>query len=125
MIDATRPPPEGRQIVQRYGDGGFTVSGVALRGPILILPDRTLPWTATRPDEVSATGLAALRSAEPPIELLIVGMGAAFMLVPPALRLELKGWGIAAEAMATPAACRTYNVLATEGRRVAAALIPV
>ena len=125
MIDATRPPPEGRQIVQRYGDGGFTVSGVALRGPILILPDRTLPWTATRSDEVSATGLAALRSAEPAVELLIVGMGAAFMLVPPALRLELKGWGIAAEAMATPAACRTYNVLATEGRRVAAALIPV
>ena len=100
MIDATRPPPEGRQIVQRYGDGGFTVSGVVLRGPILILPDRTLPWTATRPDEVSAAGLAALRSAEPAVELLIVGMG-------------------------TPAACRTYNVLATEGRRVAAALIPV
>lgn len=125
MIDATRPPPEGRQIVQRYGDAGFTVSGITLRGSILVLPDRTLPWGVDRPEDVTAASLAGLRSTEPAIELLILGMGAAFMLVPPPLRLELKGWGIAAEAMATPAACRTFNVLAMEGRRVAAALIAV
>lgn len=111
--------------MQAYGAGGFTVSGVAYRGSILILPDRTLAWSATAPGQVSADSLAALRAAAMPVDLLIMGMGSGFMLLPPALRSELKGWGIVAESMGTPAACRTYNVLAMEGRRVAAALVAV
>ena len=125
VIDATRPAPEGRQLVSAYGAGGFTVSGVVHRGSILILPDRTLPWSASANDQVSADSLFALQAAALPVELLIVGMGPGFALLPAALRSELKGWGIVAESMATPAACRTYNVLAMEGRRVAAALVAV
>ena len=123
MIDATRAPPEGRQIIQSYGEGGFTVSGVALRGSILILPDRTVPWPVGSAALLGPESLVALRTAEPAVELLILGMGPAFVPVPSQLRVELKGWGIAAEGMATPAACRTYNLLATEGRRGAAPLI--
>ncbi len=46
-----------------------------------------------------------------------------FALLPPALRQAVRAWGPVVEAMATPAACRTYNLLLAEGRRVAAALI--
>ena len=125
MIDTTSPPPPGRQLVQAYRPGEFTVSGATFRGSILVLPDRTLPWAVSAADQVTADSLSSLRSTSGAVELLIIGMGAGFALLPAPLRAGLKAWGIVAEAMATPAACRTYNVLAVEGRRVAAALIAV
>lgn len=115
--------PEGRLLVQRYRVGGFTIGGVTLTGSVLVLPDRAVGWAAGAMDEVTLDGLAALRTAAPPVELLLLGTGPAFALAPVALREGLRGWGIVVETMATPAACRTYNVLVAEGRRVAAALL--
>lgn len=115
--------PEGRQLVQRYRPGGFTIGGRHLSGSVLVLPDRTMAWAAAAMAEVTLDGLAALRTAQLPVELLLLGTGAAFVVAPPALREGLRGWGIVVETMATPAACRTYNLLVAEGRRVAAALI--
>jgi len=59
------------------------------------------------------------------VELLLFGQGARMAPVPPALRQGLREAGIGLEPMDTGAACRTYNVLAAEGRRIAAALIAV
>ena len=59
------------------------------------------------------------------VEVLIIGTGNTFELVEPALRIALRQKGIGVEAMTTPAACRTFNVLLTEGRKVAAALLPM
>jgi uncharacterized protein len=115
--------PEGRPLVQRYRVGGFTIGGVTLTGSVLILPDRAVGWAASAMDEVTLDGLAALRTAEPSVDLLLLGTGPAFALAPAALREGLRGWGIVVETMATPAACRTYNLLVAEGRRVAAALL--
>ncbi len=115
--------PEGRPLIQRYRVGGFTIGGVALSGSVLVLPDRAVAWAASALGEVTLDGLAPLRTAEPPVELLLLGTGAAFILPPAAVREGLRGWGIVVESMATPAACRTYNLLVAEGRRVAAALI--
>ena len=67
--------------------------------------------------------LAPIVAAAPAVELLILGLGPRFLPVPAALRQALKDQGIALEAMDTGAACRTYNVLLAEDRRVAAALI--
>jgi uncharacterized protein len=74
---------------------------------------------------ITSDSLLPITRAEPAIELLILGCGAKFALAPAALRDELRGHGIVVEAMATPAACRTYNVLLAEDRRVAAALIAI
>lgn len=115
--------PEDRPLVQRYRPGGFTISGVALTGSVLILPTRTLSWPVSAPADMTLDGLAVLRAADPPVDLLLLGTGAGFAQAPPALREGLRGWGIVVETMATPAACRTYNLLVAEGRRVAAALI--
>ncbi|MFO1067156.1 MAG: Mth938-like domain-containing protein [Geminicoccaceae bacterium] len=122
-MEVTPLIPEGRQLVQSYRPGGFTVSGVRHDGSILVMPDRTLPWAATALAEVTTESLAGLREAQPAIELLLLGTGAGFALVDPKLRAEVRQWGIVIDGMTTPAAARTYNVLLAEGRRVAAALL--
>ncbi len=67
--------------------------------------------------------LEPIRAAEPAVEILMLGCGGRFAMVPAELRQALRAEGIALEAMDTGAACRTYNVLLAEDRRVAAALI--
>src|SRR5436309_7176910 len=110
----------GRQIIERYGAAGFRVSGVIYAGPVLVFPDRTLSWEAAA---LTVESLAPV-VAHGGIELLLLGLGRHVAPVTPALRLWLKGEGIAVEPMDTGAACRTYNVLIGEDRRVAAALLP-
>ena len=114
-----------RQLVQSYHGGGFTVSGVRHEGSLLVFPDRVLPWAVRRMDELTLASLEAVHAPGPAPDILVVGTGAGFALFPPDLRAAVKGWGTVVEAMATPAACRTYNVLLAEERRVAAALIAV
>ncbi len=118
--------PEGRQIIQSYWSGGFTVTGVRHHGGLVITATRTGALEGAG-GEISREELAVLRplAEAGELELVIIGTGSAFRPCPAALRSELRGWGLAAEAMATPAACRTYNLLITEGRRVAAALLPI
>ena len=110
-------------VVQAYRAGGFTIAGVHHRGSVLVFPDRGVPWAAPEPGALAELGLAAVRTAEPVPEILVLGLGAGFVLVPPALRAAVRTWGPVIEAMGTPAACRTYNVLLAEQRRVAGALI--
>ena len=74
----------------------------------------------TPPPRPSSPWLAA----EPRIDILLFGSGATFALAPAPLRTALGARGIATESMDTGAACRTYNVLMAEDRRVAAALLP-
>jgi len=59
------------------------------------------------------------------VEVLLIGCGPRMVLLPSALRRQIREAGIGMDAMDTGAACRTYNVLISEGRRAAAALIPV
>ncbi len=113
------PPP----VLSGYGEGGFRVSGEFLTGSILLLPDRAAPWSAASLADASIENLASVFTAEPRPELLLIGCGRQIMFAPPALRAAIKGQGLALEVLDTGAACRTYNVLLAEGRRVAAALI--
>jgi uncharacterized protein len=112
---------EGRLPVDSYGSGGFRVGGAVHRGPLALLPEGVVPW-----DGLPDLGPFAERAAS--FDVLIVGTGAAVAAVTPALaearrRLEAAGAGV--DLMTTPSAARTYNVLLAEGRRVAAALMPV
>jgi uncharacterized protein len=113
----------GLQVVQAYGAGGFTVSGVRHTGSVLVFPDRVVAWSVDSPDELDLASLEPIRTAEPLPDILVVGIGASFVSFPPALRQAVRAWGPVVEAMATASACRTYNVLLAEQRRVAAALI--
>ncbi len=63
--------------------------------------------------------------ADPAIEILLIGCGIRATLIKADILADIKSAGIAFESMDTGAACRTFNVLMSEDRRVAAALIPV
>jgi uncharacterized protein len=112
---------EGRLPVDSYGAGGFRVAGAVHRGPLALLPEGVITWGGL-PD----LGPFVERAAD--FDVLIVGTGADAAAVPTGFaearaRLEAAGAGV--DVMATPSAARTYNVLLAEGRRVAAALMPV
>ena len=108
-----------RQVIERYGASGFRVAGVVFAGPVLVFPERTILWENAAP---TIEGLAPV-VAEGGIELVLLGLGRRGAPVAPTLRAALKAHGIGVEAMDTGAACRTYNVLLAEDRRVAAALL--
>lgn len=122
-MDITPAVPEGSQIINGYGPGLFRIAGVVHNGSVLVLPDRTLPWAVTEFPDVGIDGLEAILSATPPVDVLLLGCGQAMALPPRDLRTALRERGVVLEPMDTGAACRTFNVLLTEGRRAAAALI--
>jgi len=124
-VDLTPLIPAGRQIVESYGDGRFRVTGVVYEGSILVFPGRTVPWPVSAMGQLDAASLAPVvaEAGAGSIDLLLLGCGARMALVPSALRQQLRDAGVVVEAMDTGAACRTYNVLTADGRRVAAALI--
>jgi uncharacterized protein len=122
-MDVTPLIPADRQVIDSYGAAGFHVSGVAYDSAILVFPDGTLPWAVTALAEISAESLAPVM-ARGDIQILLLGCGRRMQPVTPAVRKALRQAGIVVDAMDTGAACRTYNVLLAEDRRVAAALLP-
>ena len=124
-MDLVPRAPAGRQVINAYGNGGFVVSGTRHPGSVLVFPDRTLAWPVTDAAAITAESLTPLLVAQPPPEILLLGLGAATVSLGDDLRAVLKAHGAIVEAMSTGAACRTYNVLTSELRRVAAALIAI
>jgi uncharacterized protein len=124
-MDVTPLIPQGRQLIERYGNGGFRVSGESHRGSILVLPEWSAAWPVVSIDELDLASLEPVLAADPPIEVLLIGCGRSMALIDPDLRAAARARGVALEPMDTGAACRTYNVLMAEDRRVAAALIAV
>jgi len=122
-VEVTSLTPGGRQLIQAYRQGGFTVAGIRYEGSLLVMPERTVAWPVGTLDAVTLESVAPITASEGDVELLILGCGAAFAPAPPALCDGLRSFGVVVEAMTTPAACRTYNVLLAEDRRVATALI--
>lgn len=123
-MDITPLIPQGRQIIQAYGAGGFTVSGVRYEGSVLVLPQRCISIALSELSQLSEEMLAPLMQPPKP-ELLLVGCGAAIGVVRPSWREFPRRHAIALDVMDTGAACRTFNVLAGEERRAAAILIAV
>ncbi|MFC7331959.1 Mth938-like domain-containing protein [Rhodocista pekingensis] len=124
-MDITPLIPADRQVIDTYGPGRFRISNTLYETAVLVFPDRTLLWDIRTFDGLDTASFQAVRTAEPPVELLLLGCGPRMQLLPAAVRQDLRRAGIVVEAMDTPAACRTYNVLLAEGRRVAAALLPI
>jgi uncharacterized protein len=101
-----------------YGPGFFRVGGEVVPGDILVHPGAVRSWGGYR-DAATITALAG------EVDVIFVGTGADVAHIPADLRAAIEEAGMGVEAMTTPAACRTYNVLIGEGRRVAAAVLAV
>jgi uncharacterized protein len=126
-MDVTPLIPQGKQVIDGYGDGGFRVSGTRVEGSIIVFPDRLIAWQAVALAEVTAALLDTVKAegTAGQVDLLLLGTGQRMAQIDRGLRQELRGAGVVIEVMDTGAACRTYNVLLSEGRKVAAALIAV
>ena len=110
--------PEGLLPVEGYGSGFFRIGGQRLEGPLLTLSTGPKPWGGLGDHD----GLRALAGD---VDVVLFGMGADIAHLPQELEELLEALRIGAEVMATPSACRAYNVLLGEGRRVALAALPV
>jgi len=123
LADKTLPAPDPAQVqlIRSYGPGRFLISYDEWREPVLVTPYKTVPWKVTRAEELSLDVLKGIEN----VELLVVGCGAKVVFLPPPLRATFRQAGVALEVVDTGAACRIYNVLVAEGRRAAAALIPL
>ncbi|MEM1431209.1 MAG: Mth938-like domain-containing protein [Pseudomonadota bacterium] len=109
--------PDARPV-EGYGPGFFRIGGDVIEGALLAGPDGFAPWEGLG-------DLPPLLAMEGKVDVLFLGTGADMAHPPAALRAALEEIGIGVEAMASPTACRTYNVTLSEGRRVALAALPV
>jgi uncharacterized protein len=121
-LDRLEETELGRQGVTGYRPGGFRIGSTWHEGHLLLLPDGVVSWDIASPEALSEKSLEALRAIEPPADILLLGMGAKAPLLPFELRRALSAWGLSVESMPTPSACRTFNLLLAEERRVVAAL---
>jgi uncharacterized protein len=113
---------EGRNLFTGYGDGYVDVNGTRHHANVVVAADAVVPgWSVGPLDSLTPDDIRRLSDLMP--EIVLLGSGAAFRLPAPALLAPLYEDVIGVEVMDTRAACRTYNILLSEGRRVVAALI--
>lgn len=119
-------PLSGSHTITGHGPGFVVIDGVHVSNPVIILPDAIInPWRIASPMH-KATSLcvddfADIFDRKP--ELVVFGAGAIFRFPDRRILAAFAEARIGFEVMDTPAACRTYNVLVSEGRRIAAALL--
>ncbi len=117
-----RQPPS----IDALGGGGFRVSGQRIEGSLLILCDQAHAWPADSLASLTPADFSAVIDAgREAVEFVLLGTGSVLAPPPKAVREALQALAIGLEVMDTPAAARLYNVLASDGRRVAACLIAV
>lgn len=119
MQDIMPPVGADAQVIQSYGAGGFRIGNAEYDTPVIVLPTQTFVWDGA----LTLESLAPILSAVPKPEVLLFGTGKMHVRVDAQLRMQLKQQGIGTDTMDTGAACRTFNILLGEGRRVVAALM--
>ncbi len=112
---------EGRNLFSGYGHGYVTINNIRYERSLIVLPDRILDWEVADFDDLTEAAFTALAGLT--LEILILGTGARLRFPHPSTTRALQSAGIALEVMDTHAACRTYNILLSEDRRVGAALL--
>ncbi|MCX2722786.1 Mth938-like domain-containing protein [Roseibium salinum] len=115
----------GRAPVDAYGDGGFRFAQMSHRGSLLCVPSGIYGWNLADPSEFSLDAFATVFEEQADIEVLLIGTGTDLRPIPAELKERFREAGILADPMATGAAVRTFNVLLSENRAVAAALLAV
>ena len=104
--------------IDGYGHGFFRVGGRVVEGAVICTQNAVRSWGGYD-DPQPLIDLAG------EVDVVFVGTGTDIAHIPSALRQTLEAAGVGVESMNSPSACRTYNITLSEGRRVAAALLPV
>ncbi|MGQ0749488.1 MAG: Mth938-like domain-containing protein [Betaproteobacteria bacterium] len=111
----------GQNLFTGYGDGFVAVNGARHETHLLVTSERVVHWNVGSFESLTAdtAGELIARGAE----IIILGTGASLRFPPPEIARRIAAAGIGLEVMDSKAACRTYNVLMAEGRRVLAAIL--
>ena len=110
-----------RNTITGYGAGYVVVNGTRHEENLIVLAERILPWGAASFESLGAENFLELAQLD--LEVVLLGTGARLRFPSPQATRPLVEARIGFEVMDAQAACRTYNILAAEGRRVAAALL--
>jgi uncharacterized protein len=122
MSRVERREAEG-PLVQGFAGGGFSVDGNVYRA-LFLTPRRAEEWTPPALSELGEEHLGLLLALDPAPEFLLLGTGPSLGFPPRALVRALEARGIGVEVMDSRAAARTWGLLRSEERWIAAALMP-
>ncbi len=115
-------PGGGIHRIDAYAAGHIVISGRDYCVGLIVSPRRVVEgWGPAEPTELAAQHIAALIELDP--QVIVIGTGAHQVFPHPSLYAPAHNRGVGIEVMDTGAACRTYNILVGEGRRVAAGLM--
>jgi uncharacterized protein len=110
-------------LVRRYDAGVIVIGEQRITRPCIVSPQELLlDWSASSIAELSESDLQPLLARR--ADIVLLGGGETQQLPGSALRAMFRAHGIAPECMSLGAACRTYNILASEARSVLAGLFP-
>ncbi len=115
----------GRAAIESYGDGGFRFADMSHIGSLLCLPSGIYAWNISQAGGLTPSSLERVAQEAASIEVLLIGTGHDHLPLGDELRSYLREYSISCDPMNTGAAVRTFNVLLSEKRAVAAALIAV
>lgn len=118
-IEYEGPPP-----IDSSGGGGFRLNEMFREGHLFITPATVATWQAAQ-GAMTIDAFAPIIAEAADIDVLLVGMGVDIAALPRDVREAIEAAGIGVEVMSTPSACRTYNILLAEDRRVAVAVIAI
>lgn len=117
----TQQRPDGANLIRRYGADFIVVGNREIRASCIVTPAQIEPWTPVNVDAMTPESLQPLFELKP--EVVVLSTGATQKFPRAALRAEFATRKIGLEVMEIGAACRTYNVLVGEERRVVAAVL--
>lgn len=121
-MDITQDIADAKYTITGYNDDCIFVNDEPYRQSLIVSPDSLItPWEVSRADQLNEENLAQVIRALP--EIVIIGTGEKLVLPDPKIIAYFAQYQIGLETMNTPAACRTYGVLAAEARKVMVAII--
>ncbi len=122
-MDINLEIPQGHLFIRSISDAGIRVNDDYYSGPFILNGQQLVPeWDVDSFDDISEETLQIIFDMQP--ELVLIGCGDTQVFLPPAIQALFFRRNIGFEVMITDAACRTFNVLVSEGRKVVAALLP-
>jgi uncharacterized protein len=122
-MDLTLEIPGDHLFIRSVSGAGIQVADVHYSGPIIISATRIVEdWTASEAIDFAECDLEKILELDP--EIVLLGTGARQVFLPPERMMYFYSRNVGVEVMNTEAACRTFNVLVSESRKVVAALLP-
>lgn len=115
----------GGHMIDSYGNGGFRFAGMSHQGSVIAMPTGVQSWAVSVPTRIDVASLTPVIVEASRLDLLLIGSGEKALSPDAPVARALRELGLKVEVMDTPSAARTYNVMFSEGRRVAAALLAI